>query len=176
MVSLFLGLPPSTTVGFMHQHQSIDIIDYEDRFAADFVRLNTAWLEQFNLLELADLELLHAPREMILAAGGCILIAVAAGEAVGTCALLQASPGVMELAKLAVAPAMQGQGLGRRLTVAALERARQFGAKRVVLVSNHQLVAAIRLYESLGFQHMPLPADTGYATADVCMELILGNS
>jgi ribosomal protein S18 acetylase RimI-like enzyme len=48
--------------------------------------------------------------------------------------------------------------------------------QRVVLVSNSRLGPAIRLYEGMGFQHRPLPADVPYATADVYMELDLAAS
>src|SRR5262249_55936601 len=131
---------------------------------------NSGWLERFGLLEPADAKHLHAPRESIIATGGQILFAVEQGVVVGTCALLRLSPTVVELAKLAVAPAAQRRGIGRRLTVAALEHARARGAEKVGLVSNSKLTSAIRLYESLGFEHAPAPTDTCYASADVYME------
>jgi ribosomal protein S18 acetylase RimI-like enzyme len=151
----------------------IDIVGYENRFAADFRRLNAAWLEGYGLLEPADAKYLDTPRETILAAGGQIFFAVKDGVVLGTCAVLRVDPGVVELAKLAVDPAAQGRGIGRRLTLSALEHARSLGAEKVVLVTNHKLTSAIRLYESLGFAHAPVPTDTCYATADVYMELPL---
>ena len=86
------------------------------------------------------------------------------------------SPGVFELAKLAVDPVLRGEGLGRRLTVHAIGRARALGAQTVALVSSTKLATALRLYESLGFVHKPLPAHQPYATADVYMELALGQA
>ena len=80
---------------------------------------------------------------------------------------------VWELVKLAVSPEERGRGLGRLLSSLALEYAEDRGAKKVVLVSSSKLAAAVRLYESLGFRHAPMPADPGYATADVYMELEL---
>jgi hypothetical protein len=35
------------------------------------------------------------------------------------------------------------------------------------------IVVLLRLYERLGFQYGPLPADPGYQTADIYMELSL---
>jgi putative acetyltransferase len=153
--------------------ESIEIVGYEDRFADDFARLNREWLERFDLYEPADAKQLYSPRETILDPGGEILVAVASGRVVGTCAIVRVGPGVVELAKLSVAAEARERGLGRRLTRLALDRARAMGATRVELVSNHQLTSAIRLYESLGFRHLPLPPDLHYATADVYMELAL---
>lgn len=157
----------------MTDTDSIRILEYDDRFAADFGRINRAWLEDYGLLEDADVRVLEDPRGTILDAGGAILVAVEAGRVLGTCAVIPSGAGAVELAKLAVVPDARGRGLGRRLTLAALARARAMGATRVELVSNHRLADAIRLYESLGFRHAPMPDVPGYATADVCMELAL---
>ncbi len=47
------------------------------------------------------------------------------------------------------------------------------GARKMVLVSSSRLGAALRLYETLGFRHVPPPDQPAYATADVYMELEL---
>ncbi len=52
---------------------------------------------------------------------------------------------------LAVAPEAQGRGVGRVLMEACLERARVAGKRRVVLLTLPTMVAAQRLYGSLGF-------------------------
>ena len=153
---------------------SVKIVDFEDRFASDFERLNRAWLEGYGLLEPQDEKYLDAPRETIIDPGGAILLAVDEDRVIGTCAIIPAGPRVVELAKLAVVPEAQRRGIGRRLTVAAIDSAVASGAERMILVSNNRLVAAVRLYESLGFRHAPLPVDLVYATANVYMELELG--
>jgi hypothetical protein len=43
----------------------------------------------------------------------------------------------------------------------------------MMLMSNSQLQPAIRLYESMGFVHRPIPAVTKYAVANVYMVLDL---
>jgi hypothetical protein len=43
-----------------------------------------------------------------------------------------------------------------------------------MLLSNSQLQPAIRLYESMGFMHRPVPAVTKYEIADVYMVLDVG--
>ena len=89
--------------------------------------------------------------------------------------MIPSGPDAFELAKLAVDPASQGQGIGRRLVDASLAYARGHGARRVVLLSNSRLTAALHLYETYGFQHRPVPADAPYVTTDVYMELTLAS-
>lgn len=153
--------------------ESIVILTYKDPHAAAFNRLNRAWLEEHALLEDGDRKHLEQPRESILAKGGEIFIAVMGEEVVGSCAVIPHGVGVVELAKLAVDARVQGHGLGRRLTETALAWARRRGAQKVILLSSTKLQAALRLYERLGFQYGPLPADPGYQTADIYMELSL---
>jgi putative acetyltransferase len=138
-----------------------------------FATLNRAWLVQHGLLEPPDENQLANPQGTILAPGGQIFVAVRDEDVLGTCAVIPHGAGVVELAKLTVTPAAQGQGLGRRLVEACLAFAREHDIRRVVLVSSSRLPAALRLYEAMGFRHRPLPADVAYATADVYMELDL---
>jgi ribosomal protein S18 acetylase RimI-like enzyme len=86
--------------------------------------------------------------------------------------------GEFEVAKMAVAPECQGAGIGRALLTAGIDLARSLGAHRLFLETNHVLTPAIRLYESLGFQHMPPERihPSPYARSDVKMELILSQS
>lgn len=153
--------------------ESIVILTYKDFHAAAFNRLNRAWLEDHALLEDGDRKQLEQPRESILAKGGEIFIAVMGEEVVGSCAVITHDAGVVELAKLAVDARVQGHGLGRRLTEIAVAWAKGHGAQKVILLSSTKLQAALRLYERLGFQYRPLPADPGYQTADIYMELSL---
>ena len=59
---------------------------------------------------------------------------------------------------------------------AAIEEGRNAGAQRLYLETNHVLTPAIRLYESMGFKHIPQNriVPSPYARADVYMELIFG--
>lgn len=92
------------------------------------------------------------------------------GEIVGCCALIRIAPDAFELAKMAVAPAARGKGIGAMLGRAAVERARRMGAGRVELLSNTVLHPAIHLYRKLGFIEVPL-GPTDYRRADIRMEL-----
>jgi putative acetyltransferase len=151
----------------------IDIVPFRPEHGAAFYALNRVWLDANGLFEPPDEEQLADPTGSILAVGGAIFVATRGGEVVGTAALVPHGPGVLELAKFTVAESARGNGLGRRLADACLTHARQAGARRVSLVSSTRLGPALRLYESLGFQHRPVPDDVPYETADVYMEMEL---
>lgn len=152
---------------------TLEIVPFRPEHAAGFYALNRAWLDEHDLYELADEAQLRNPQSEILDAGGAIIVALQDGEVVGTAAVVPHGPGEMELAKVTVARAVRGAGLGRRLTEASVAEARARGARRLVLVSSSKLGTALRLYESMGFLHKPLPPVLPYESADVYMELDL---
>jgi putative acetyltransferase len=150
-----------------------EIVTFKEHYAPAFKALNLQWLQGHGLLEPEDLKYLDHPQETILDKGGQVFFALREGQIVGTCAVVPVSPTDWELVKLAVPPSEQGKGLGRRLSMVALAYANDHGAKKAVLVSSSKLKAAIGLYESMGFQHVPMPPQIAYATADIYMELAL---
>lgn len=151
----------------------VEIATWRPELRAEFERLNRPWLERYGLLEPLDVVVLQQPEDKILAGGGQIFFALIGEAVVGTCAAMRITDDAYELAKLAVAPIAQNRGVGRLLCEAVIAMARREGAARVVLTSNHQLEAALRLYRGLGFRDAPLPADNPYVTADVYMALEL---
>jgi GNAT superfamily N-acetyltransferase len=162
------GPPLKTWIASM-----IEIIDYTDRYAADFKRLNLEWLDQFGLTESHDLAMLNDPRGIILDAGGAIYLARSGDAIVGSAALLREHDGVYELAKMGVAPAWQGKGISKLLIEKCLAKAKGLQATKIILFSNHQLQPALALYTRYGF--MPVAVtDSPFTTADVKMELVLG--
>lgn len=148
------------------------IIPYADKHQSVFKALNLDWLDRFNLTEARDLEVLDRPRETILNEGGVIFLAEENGEIIGSAALMREHNNTYELAKMAVAKDFRGQGISKRLLEACLDYARRAGAKKVVLFSNHQLKAALGLYERSGFTYVELK-DSPFKTADIKMEMDL---
>lgn len=151
---------------------SMEIIEYNDQHHAAFRSLNEEWLDLYNLKESHDLEILNDPRGTILETGGFIFLASADSQIIGTAALMKEHENVYELVKMTVAPEYRGKGISKLLIEKCLEKANEIQAKKVTLFSNHQLKAALSLYEKYGFRHIPVE-NSPFATADVKMELIL---
>jgi putative acetyltransferase len=149
------------------------IIAYEPRYQPDFKRINVAWIAKDFEVEDVDLEVLDHPEENIIASGGSIILAMVNEEVAGTCALLKSAPGVYQMVKMAVDEKFRGQGIGRALGVAIIERARDLGASKMILYSNTLGSAtAVELYRKLGFKELPLPTQA-YRRANIYMELAL---
>jgi GNAT superfamily N-acetyltransferase len=95
--------------------------------------------------------------------GGCsaLLVAEHDGEVVGSVTFVlpgdeqwEARPqptGDAGFRMLAVDPAYEGIGAGRALVEACIDRAREQGARRLVVTSMQWMTRAHRLYERLGF-------------------------
>jgi N-acetylglutamate synthase-like GNAT family acetyltransferase len=149
---------------------TIEIIDYNEKYHEDFRRLNLEWLDKYNLTESHDLMVLDDPTGTILDRDGFIWLAKADDEIVGTAALMNEGHGIFELAKMCVAKDWQGKGISKILIETCLEKAKETGAKKLTLFSNHQLQTALKLYEKYGFRNVEVK-DSPFATADVKMEL-----
>lgn len=150
----------------------IEIIAYENQYHDDFKRLNLEWLDQYHLTESHDLMVLDDPGGTITGRGGFIWLAKAGQEIIGTAALIKEHDGVFELAKMSVTKNWQGRGISKKLLETCLAKAKEVGAKKITLFSNHQLQTALKLYEKYGFRHVDVK-DSPFETADVKMELVL---
>ncbi len=152
-----------------------EILDYRPAYKKHFAALNRAWLEECFEVEDDDARLLADPNRLIIRKGGRILFLRLRDEIVGTCALLRRDADQIELAKMVIRTDRRGQGLGRILARAAIDRAREMGARRVVLATSPQLEAAGALYAELGFRREEeLPAwAVGYKRPTVVLFLDL---
>ena len=148
---------------------TIAIHDWRPEWRDDFARLNLDWLQRYFSVEDIDRRVLGEPERWILAPGGHIFFASDGGHVVGTGALLRESEGVYELTKMAVDPAWQGRGIGRRIVQAAIARFRALHGTRLFLESSRKLEPALHLYQSLGFVDRGLRPDSHYARSDIYM-------
>lgn len=62
-----------------------------------------------------------------------------------------------ELVKVYLIPTARGKGIGKRLILYCLEKARNMGFNAVYLESLKEQHFAVRLYESIGFKHLDAP-------------------
>jgi N-acetylglutamate synthase-like GNAT family acetyltransferase len=142
--------------------------------AAAFRALNEEWIARHFVVEEQDRRQLDDPVAAYIETGGEILIAEVDGHPIGCVALIPDGSGAYELSKMAVSPDLRGQGAGRKLLTAAIERARQLGARSLFLGSSTKLPAAVHLYEAVGFRHVaPETLHMPYDRANVFMELVL---
>ncbi|MCH4294839.1 bifunctional helix-turn-helix transcriptional regulator/GNAT family N-acetyltransferase [Shewanella sp. 3B26] len=88
----------------------------------------------------------------------------------GGIAPLASEPGVCELQKMYFMPAIRGKGLARRLANHALAFARETGYRECYLETTAVLIEAVKLYESLGFEHLTAPMGaTGHDACEIPM-------
>lgn len=149
------------------------IEDYRPEHRHWFELLNREWIERYFRMEPVDVDVLTKPETTILGRGGYILMASYPPEIVGTVALKRVSDDVFEFTKMAVLEGYRGKGIGRSLSEAALEKAKDVGAKKVILYSSTKLANAIALYRKLGFREVPV--DGPYERSDIKMEIYIND-
>ncbi|SRR5258706_12685321 len=150
----------------------IKIIPYRKEHHDSFRQLNLEWLDHYHLTEGHDLLILNDPEGTVLNNGGYIWIAEADGKVVGSAGLMKEREGEFELVKMGVAENYRRKGISKLLIEQCLAKAKEIGAKKISLYSNHQLQTAISLYEKYGFYHVEL-VNSPLETADIRMEMVL---
>jgi GNAT superfamily N-acetyltransferase len=153
-------------------NNEVKIISYDPQYKEAFKALNEEWIRTFFKMEAGDYKLLDNPEEHIINKDGHIVFALLNNKPVGTCALVKISdrPLKFELSKMAVSPEAQGKKIGYLVGKALIEKAKELGAESVFLETNSILVPAIKMYEKLGFKHMPV-SDSVYDRCDTQMLL-----
>lgn len=110
--------------------------------------------------ELATLPGSYAPPQ------GCILLAEDSGHFVGCVALRPLEDKICEMKRLFVKSGYRGQGVGRMLACAVIDRAREIGYEKMRLDTVASMIEARRLYYSLEFQNIKAyrynPHDASY--------------
>ena len=151
------------------------IVPFEPRHADAWRKLNEAWISRYFAIEPKDRLVLDDPAGEVLAKGGRILMAEQGGETVGCVALIAMADGGLEVAKMTVAEAARGTGLGRLLMQACIDAANAAGARRLYLETKSSLGPALGLYRAMGFVDLApeMRPSSGYARVDVWMERLL---
>jgi len=155
------------------ENSVVEIVTYQSEYQPWFEKLNREWIEKFFWMEPIDFEVLQYPEKHILIPGGFIFMAFYQKEVAGTVALKFVEPGIYEFTKMAVDERFRGKRIGELLSNVAIVKAKENGARKIILYSNTKLNAAINLYKKLGFIEIPL--DGPYKRSDIKMELKLSN-
>jgi len=150
----------------------IQILSYSPELNPYFKSINTAWVEELFSLEPFDIAQFEDPEEVIVKPGGTIIFAKLGEEIVGTVALYKTAEDTFEMIKMGVSPVAQGKGVGMILGKAILEKAKEMGARKVVLYSNTKLKPALHIYQKLGCTSV-IPEAGKYCRCDVKMEIEL---
>jgi ribosomal protein S18 acetylase RimI-like enzyme len=153
--------------------EPIEIIEYKPEHQPYFEKLNRAWIEKYFELEEMDLFVLQQPGKAILEKGGAILMASYDGVIAGTVALIKEDEEVFEFAKMAVDENYRRLGIAEKLSYAALKKAKELGARNIILYSQTILLPALSLYKKIGFHQVPLDETRTYKRSDVKMEMML---
>jgi ribosomal protein S18 acetylase RimI-like enzyme len=149
---------------------NITIVPYEAIYQPYFEKFNRQWIEAWFTMEPVDEYVLTNPEEAILKDGGAILMAIYNGSVAGTVGLRKVNDQVFEFTKMAVGEAFRRKGIAEALSYASFKKAKELGATKVILYSNTKNANAIKLYEKIGFKHLPVENDV-YARANVKMEI-----
>jgi len=150
----------------------IEIIGFKPEYAIHFKTINLSWIEKYFIIEAEDDTLLNHPKKHIIDTGGDILFAKIGEEFVGTCGLKKLDNSTFELIKMGVLEKYQGRKIGKIIGLAIIERAKELGAKSILLESNKTLTTALNLYKSIGFKTLVgVKSLSDYERCDITMEL-----
>lgn len=147
---------------------SIKVIDYRPEHQPYFEKFNRVWIEELFEMEAVDEWVLTNPGKAILEPGGAILMAEYDGVIAGTVALRKVDDYSYEFTKMAVDTNFRRKGIAEAICYASFRKAKSLGAKRVILYSNTKNAGAVKLYEKMGFRHVPVENDV-YKRANVKM-------
>ena len=151
----------------------ITIIPFEEKYAAEFRKLNIEWLLEYFQVEPYDEYQLAHPIQEIIDKGGYIFLAKDDEQIVGTAALMKETDVSFELTKMSVTKKSQGKGISKMLMDACLQLAKDKKWDRLFLYSNTKLVPAIQLYRRYGFKEIALETNSHYSRTNIKMELKL---
>ncbi len=149
------------------------IIEYQEKYKKDFIQFNTDWIvDHFGYLEPEDMDTFHHIEDS-LAQKAMIYFALEGDHVLATC---MAKPweedGTWELCKLGSNKNLPHKGAGSAVFEAAMNWAIDHGAKRLFILSNSTLKAALHIYEKYGFQEIKLE-DYEYIRGDIAFEYIV---
>lgn len=150
----------------------MEIIEYDEKYRQAFIEFNTEWIkEYFGALEEEDTYTFEHIDEL-LENGAMIYFAVENGVPLAACMAAPMEGDTWEVCKLGSNSAVPHKGAGSAVVRAVMEYTLSHGAKRLFIVTNTKLEAAIHIYKKFGFREIKLD-DYGYARGDIAFEYIV---
>jgi putative acetyltransferase len=98
--------------------------------------------------EIADLSLQYSEPT------GCIILCYENEKSIGCVALRKFAEGICEMKRLYLRKEARGKGVGRILAEGIVEKAKEFGYKKMQLDTIETMKEAISLYKSMGFKEI----------------------
>ena len=132
----------------------IKLISSHEKYKKDFVELNLVWIKKSFKVKSQDLKMLNDVEDF-LAKGAAVYFAVEQEKAIATCMAVPRNEHVWEICKLATDEHYMGKGAGFAVLRACMDYAKEHGAKKLMIVSNTILSAAMHLYAKVGFKEVP---------------------
>lgn len=149
------------------------IIEYEEKYKEYFIQFNTDWIiDNFEYLEKEDLETFNHIDEN-LENGAMIYFAIEDENVLAACMTKPMdNTGTWELCKMGSNKHLPHKGAGSAVFEAAMNWAIEHGAKRLFILSNSKLKAAVHIYEKFGFHEVKLD-DYEYDRGDIAFEYVV---
>ena len=127
---------------------------------AQIARLvNTAYAKYLDRMEKVPAPMLADYAALIASDGVYVLVS---GAEVTGLLVLKAQDLALFIEDVAVDPAVQGRGLGRRLMAFAEQYAREHGLRELRLYTNEVMVENLGFYQRLGFEEVERRVDDDY--------------
>ena len=119
---------------------------HRERHATDLTMIDGYFDPEAYEAELRGLPGYYAPPD------GALLVADSQGRVAGCVALKRLGDGVCEMKRLFVDGRHHGEGIGKALAMAIVERAKDLGYSRMMLDTGPKQIEAQTIYRKLGFR------------------------
>lgn len=151
----------------------MEVVEYQEKYREAFIQFNTDWIiDNFGCLEEEDWNTFNHIEES-LDKGAMIYFAVENDVVLAACmAKPSERTGTWELCKLCSNKHISHRGAGSAVFEAAMNWAIGNGAKKLFILSNSRLKAAIHIYEKYGFHEIKLN-DYEYVRGDIAFEYVV---
>ena len=149
------------------------IVEYQEKYKKYFIQFNTDWIvDNFGNLEQEDISAFQHIEES-LKKGAMIYFAIEGEKVLATCmAKPSEQEGVWEICKLGSNKTLPHKGAGSAVFQAAMKWAIKQNAKKLFILSNKKLKAALHIYEKYGFQEIKLK-DYQYSRGNIAFKYIV---